>query len=130
MLSPDNALRVEERNGETGLRETTEARRAGIVARMNNVWRDFYDGRKDQGQRIQTMDALFNGLSKEDQAWLEQPITLKNGKVVTRAMQIAARAIDEARLEAYPSGAPPSVAKATRKEKSKIRSSGGKRKKR
>jgi hypothetical protein len=123
MFNPDIKLGLVEGTREGNPRERREVTQARIKASIYNIWGDFYDGKIDEPSRIQRMGEYIKGLSEEDQSWLDEKVGFKGGKMITRAMEIATGIIDEARLETYPDGVPPSVAKATRKQKSRIRKS-------
>jgi len=123
MSTPDNKLGLFEGTGKETPRESREATEVRIKASIYNIWGDFYDGKIDEPKRIQRMGEYIKGLSEVDQSWLDEKVGFKGGKMITRAMEIATGIIDRARSETYPDGAPPSVAKATRKQKSRIRKS-------
>jgi len=119
MFTPDSKLGVVEKTGEIIYLEEGQLR---IAANIDNIWKDFYDGRIDQPTRAQRMNEYINGLSEEDQRWLDGTVgTSRAGKIINWAMQIATGTLDRVRLEKYPDGTPPSVAKATRVQKSEIR---------
>lgn len=119
MFTPDSKLGVVERTGEIIYLKEEQLK---IAANIDNIWKDFYDGKINQPTREQRMNDYIDGLPEEDQRWLDGSVgTSRAGKVITWAMQIATGTLDRVRLEAYPNGTPPSVAKATRKQKSEIR---------
>lgn len=57
---------------------------------IRGMWRNSHAGNLTPEERIRAMDTYIDSLSSELQNWLGGIVEIKHGRVITRAMQIAA----------------------------------------